>query len=280
VNAVEAIVTQKMKWIWREQFVSDFGIDGQIEVVSNGKPIGKLFAVQVKSGVSYFSGKKNSIPFYVDDDHLKYWDQHSLPTILVLHNPSENLTVWQWANLKAARATEKGWRIDVPRAKVFDVECKLELQDQVWSDDAIDLRRRFALDRKFMQEFDGRDAYVTIDKWVNKSLQYREIRIYFDDPDKKSPDFEIPIMATSNYDIHDIVQHFLPWLEYEYMEEPDDSSGEIEGHVLNVQLSKVAKGFLEVERFFENPQFSSDQGAIRDESDVDWSDAHTLDDER
>lgn len=156
---------------------------------------------------------------------------------------------------------------------------KAELQDQVWADDAIGLRRRFALDRKFMQEFESRDAYVTIDKWVNKHLQYREIRIYFDEPNKKFPDYEIPIMATWNYEVRDIMRHFLPWLEYEYLEEPDDSSGEVEGHTFNVWLSKAARGFLEVERFFENPKFPRDEDDIPDEPDGDWYDIQQPDDE-
>lgn len=49
-----------------------------------------------------------------------------------------------------------------------------------------------------------------------------------------------------------------------YVEEPDDISGEIEGHVFNVQLSKAAKGFLEAERFFENPHSAEDDVSASD----------------
>ncbi len=77
--------------------------------------------------------------------------------------------------------------------------------------------------------------------------------VRFDDPDKQSPDYEIPIMVTWHYEVPDLMRHFLPWLEYEYHEEPDDSSGEVEGHVMAVWLSKPAKAFLELEAFFENP---------------------------
>jgi len=50
-----------------------------------------------------------------------------------------------------------------------------------------------------------------------------------------------------------------PWLDYEYYEEPDDSSGEIDGHLFSAQLSEAAKGFLVAERFFETPSFPEEE---------------------
>ena len=69
-----------------------------------------------------------------------------------------------------------------------------------------------------MKKFQDRDGFVTIDKWVNKSLQYREIQFRFDDPDKDLPDYEMPIMATWDYEVSDLMRHFLPWFDYEYFE--------------------------------------------------------------
>lgn len=131
ISAVENIVAAKLGWIWREQPTADFGIDAHIEAVDHdGRPTGQLFAVQVKSGTSYFRSAKDTIAFYVDDEHIRYWDQHALPALLVLHNPVDGTTVWQWANLKAARPTAMGWRIDVPRAKALGEASKPELQGQ------------------------------------------------------------------------------------------------------------------------------------------------------
>ena len=197
--------------------------------------------MQVNQGHLIFRGGKDTLPFYVDDEHIKYWDQHSLPTVLVLHNPDDGTTLWQWADLRTAQATAKGWRIDVPRRKALCAESKSELQDQVWSDDGLGLRRRFALDRHFMEKFEDRDAFVSIDKWLNKHLQYREIKIYFDEPDGDVA-YEIPIMATWNYEVREILRHFLPWLDCEYYEEPDDSSGEVEGHLFSVPALECCKG--------------------------------------
>lgn len=91
-----------------------------------------------------------------------------------------------------------------------------------------------------MEKFENRDAFVSIDAWVNKHLKFREIKILFDEPDGDA-DYEIPIMATWGYEVRDIMRHFLPWLDFEYHEEPDDSSGEVEGHLFSVQLSEAAR---------------------------------------
>jgi hypothetical protein len=254
VNAVERIVTKEFKWIWRGQDVADFGIDGQIEVVDgNGHPTGQLLAVQVKSGPSYFKRGQEAVAFYVDDGHLKYWDQHTLPVILVLHNPEDEQTIWQWASLRAARSSGEGWRIDVPRIKVLNAASKAELQNEVWADDSIGLRHRFAFDRKLMREFEDKDVFVTIDRWVNKTLMYRDIEVRFDDPMKEDVDYHLPIMATWNYTIDHIMRHFLPWLDYDAYEYPEDLSGEIESHVMSAWLSEPAKAFLKLEAFFESP---------------------------
>lgn len=253
VNAVERIITSEIKWIWREQTVIDFGIDGQIEIVADdGKPTGQLIAVQVKSGKSYFIGTRKDTPFYVDDAHLKYWDAHSLPVIIILYNPESDEMIWQWADANTARATSKGWRIDVPSEQVLNESSKTALLDQTWSDDSLGIRRRFALDYAFMKKFNDVDAFITIDKWVNKSLQYRSIEIRFEDPDKDCPDYEMPVMVTWHYEVDDLMNHFFPWLDYEYDREPDDWSGEVEEHLFVVELTRPARAFLEVEIYFEH----------------------------
>ena len=53
MNAVEAIFLE-MRWLFRRQLESDFGIDAQVEVVEDGRPTGQLVAIQIKSGASFF----------------------------------------------------------------------------------------------------------------------------------------------------------------------------------------------------------------------------------
>ena len=42
-------------WAFREQPVPDFGIDAHVEPSHEGRPSGKLIALQIKAGPSYFA---------------------------------------------------------------------------------------------------------------------------------------------------------------------------------------------------------------------------------
>jgi hypothetical protein len=51
VQAVDAFFT-KLKWLFRPQLRSDFGIDAHVERVEDGRATGRLLALQIKSGSS------------------------------------------------------------------------------------------------------------------------------------------------------------------------------------------------------------------------------------
>ena len=42
VNAVEAIFVKELGWIFREQTISDWGIDAHVEVAEEERPTGRL----------------------------------------------------------------------------------------------------------------------------------------------------------------------------------------------------------------------------------------------
>ena len=69
VSSVEKIINQ-MGMIFREQPVDDYGIDAQIEIVENKCATGKLIAVQIKSGNSYFKELSLPKPNVVNDQNL------------------------------------------------------------------------------------------------------------------------------------------------------------------------------------------------------------------
>src|SRR5258708_29082347 len=120
VNAVEAIFLNDFGWLFREQTVSDYGIDAQVEVVENNEPTGKLIALQIKTGASYFRPKGDDFVFYGELRHLEYWTRHSLPMFLVLHDPEKKLTLWQKVERPLAHVTDKGWAILAPAGNVLN----------------------------------------------------------------------------------------------------------------------------------------------------------------
>ena len=54
VATTEKIINQ-MGLIFREQPTDDYGIDAQIETIEDEYATGKLIAVQIKSGASFFN---------------------------------------------------------------------------------------------------------------------------------------------------------------------------------------------------------------------------------
>jgi hypothetical protein len=256
LNAAERIVLE-MGCIWREQEKSDFGVDAHIEIVTGDKiPTGNLIAVQVKAGNSYFKGENEVIHFYVDEDHLHYWSEHALEVIILLYHPEEACILWQWANLASARKTEKAWCIDIPKGKFFTKESMQELSNKTRSTKGYALRRRFTIDREFMKEFVDQEVYLSVDVWVNKTLAHRGIEIRFNDSDKESPDYFIGLMATSNFSVIEVINHFLPWLDFEYTEPPEVHSGEVGSNYFSAWLSPVAEAFLRLEEFYDKPTFA------------------------
>jgi len=120
VSAAQFIF-ERLGFIFREQPIEDYGIDAHIEVVENEKATGKLIALQIKSGDSFFKEKNNdSIVFRGELKHLSYWISHSLPVMLVLYNIEENIAYWQIVNKHTITKTAKHWKLHIPLAQKID----------------------------------------------------------------------------------------------------------------------------------------------------------------
>ena len=108
-------ICEKIGFIFREQTVCDYGIDAIIEKKDKGYPSGKLIAVQIKSGDSYFKKiEEDKVVFRGENKHYDYWLNHSLPVIIVLYSPSKDKCIWESFNKQKAKRTEKGWKINIP----------------------------------------------------------------------------------------------------------------------------------------------------------------------
>ena len=105
-----------MGWIFREQPTADYGIDAQIEICEGGRPTGRLIAVQIKSGSSWFArGNAEGFTYTGSLRHLDYWLEHSLPVILVLCDPAECRAYWTPVERGHVRRGGSSWSIKVPR---------------------------------------------------------------------------------------------------------------------------------------------------------------------
>lgn len=120
IAAVQARVAE-LEQIWRETSTGDFGIDGHIEYIDEkSEPTGLMVGVQVKSGVSYFSGETaHSVSYYVSDKHQKYWELYPVPVILVLHHPDRKETCWVDARQEFRTGKVAGGKIAIPKQNNF-----------------------------------------------------------------------------------------------------------------------------------------------------------------
>lgn len=254
INAVEQAFL-KMDWLFREQPISDYGIDAHAEPKDkNGGPTGKLIALQIKSGASYFRKRGNGFVFYGDERHLTYWNNHILPVYIILHDPEKCLTLWQRVSDHLITYYDEGkWSIEVPLDQVLDESANQFMQRGISSDPESIRRFRTAVDLPLIREVESRlgseGVFLIVDEWVNKTLNFREAKMCFGDPDA-DPEYEfITWLPKSN--LNEVMALYFPWLDYQYEREIDDASGEIEGHILTVELNNLGKAILDVEAYYE-----------------------------
>lgn len=117
VNAVAESIA-RLGLIWRETPMSDVGVDGQIEYVDkDGYATGRIIAVQIKCGKSFFNEKDESWVFYPESKHRFYWERFPLPVLIILHDTETNQSYWKDARQALRVSPEKG--ILVPKANVL-----------------------------------------------------------------------------------------------------------------------------------------------------------------
>ncbi|PKG86493.1 hypothetical protein CXF85_01965 [Colwellia sp. 75C3] len=109
---------ERIGCIFREQAIVDCGIDAQIEAVEDENASGKLIALQIKSGASYFKEEKDDAFIYRGKlEHLSYWLEHSLSVLIILCDIDNEVCYWQTVIPQNVKYTQKQWKIIVPKAQ-------------------------------------------------------------------------------------------------------------------------------------------------------------------
>lgn len=254
VNAVEAIFLD-MNWIFRDQPVSDYGVDAHVEIVEEGGPTGQLIALQIKSGPSWFRRRGDFFVYQGKSRHLKYWENHSLPVLLVLHNPESKLTVWTKIERHLVTVLPSGhWTVEIPAHQNLTTKSAITIAENIDKSDPESVRRRrLALGSQFIREVEAQEAaYVTLEEWINKGLNFRGAAIYYQEPENSRPVHSINFYYPSR-SISDVMDILFPWLSYEYDCYPEeDGSGEVQTHTFKVKLNELGKAFLLLEDYYQN----------------------------
>lgn len=123
------LIFNRLGWIFREQPIEDYGIDAHIEIVENGKATGKLIALQIKCGNSWFQETtENEIVFRGKAKHLEYWLEHSLPVLVILYNDQKDYAYWQVVNKNTVQNTGKDWKILIPFEHKVNESSKTQIE--------------------------------------------------------------------------------------------------------------------------------------------------------
>lgn len=256
VNAVERAFLE-IGWLFREQPISDYGIDAHAEPKDGENPTGQLIALQIKSGKSYFRMRGDNYVFYGEQRHLDYWQNHTLPVFIILHDSERKITLWQRVERQLTSHHEGGrWSIDIPPTQILDAGAARFIRSGISTDPASIRRFRMSVDlpliREISKQLEADAVFLTLTEWVNKSLNFRESKLTYGDPDAEASyefDTWLP-MSTPN----EVMNRYFPWLDYEYAREIENFSLEVEEHVFEVQINSLGRAFLEVEEYFENGQ--------------------------
>ncbi len=104
-------------WAFRSQEVEDYGIDAHVEPFNGpSSPTGRLLALQIKSGESYFGEETDGGWWYRGKNrHLRYWLGHVLPVLIVLYDPVSRTMYWQHVTEDLVVYSDDAWKILIPR---------------------------------------------------------------------------------------------------------------------------------------------------------------------
>ena len=146
VNAIERIVLEELKWIFREQAIADVGIDAIIEVVNNGIPSCQFIASQIKTGKGNFHEKEKVWSYYASDIHYNYWLNSNVPVILVAYIPEEKTAFWISIESQNFIRNRRQWRLDIPKKQKLNAQSEnrllqllgsVSVQETKWSEERI-----------------------------------------------------------------------------------------------------------------------------------------------
>ena len=120
----------RIGWTLRERGRIDYGIDADVEVKESSEFQNKHFALQIKSGDSFFKEKKNGlISFYIDAWHYKYWLKSDRPVLILFYDIDRDCIIWEHVSLSRLQKTKKKHLIEISPLKKLTIQSKVELED-------------------------------------------------------------------------------------------------------------------------------------------------------
>ena len=203
---------------FREQPLSDYGIDAHIEV-RHGKeyPTGKLIAAQIKTDKSDCFETKNHYNFNSDYKHLNYWLNHSLPVIIVHYDSKNDILNWVHLIEDKIIKNEHSWSIKIPKNNIFNESCKDKLAKIAENVDIQTRKYNILQESLVLMEHlaQGNKVCIEFQDWINKSLSIRALKInIYNQKEEIIDSVEWPFDVFPN-DLEKGLSKMFPWANIE-----------------------------------------------------------------
>lgn len=130
VRMVSNAIEDELRWIFRPNIKTDIGIDGEIEIIKDDrKGTGKLIAVQIKCGMSFFEEQnEEGYIFRCRPSTMNYWLSLSIPVILCLCNPQTKKIFWCHITVETIKKLDKSYKVIVPYDNKMNKENEFKLE--------------------------------------------------------------------------------------------------------------------------------------------------------
>lgn len=212
-------------FLFRELSTSDYGLDGQIEVVEAiGEQVeatGKIVSVQVKSGSSYLRpATGDDWVVRIKESTVEYWKSHSVPVLLVVVDIGERVCYWVRGDTDGHEEAGEYRKVRVPKSNVLDRRAAWRVVELANNTTVVE-RRLAALeaDLPLIGAALG-DGVVAMDLmlWVNKTSGRTDYHVGLRDWDivDTEPRFMKSFSrgsALGSRDISKVAAYIVPWAD-------------------------------------------------------------------
>lgn len=225
-----ALTAERNNWMFREQPINDIGIDAHMEFVEDDKPR-QLLALQIKSGSSWFKEKKDDCIIFrnINERQYNYWIMNSLPCIVILYNPDDNMCIWQELTTETIKRTKdgsgKGFYVKVPINQSFLDELSNEKLLAYTNLPQHIQNYNFLLSQKKFMEIiqNGGEVKLHSTEWVNKSSGKGDTKLIVNDG-QETKEYAYPYWFPFT-PYTDVFPQLFPWADFsvdeEFIEESD-----------------------------------------------------------
>lgn len=251
------VIAERNKWMFREQPIDDIGIDVYMEITEDTGEPKQLIALQIKSGSSWFKEQKDECVVFrnINERQYKYWTMNSLPCIIVLYNPEDNMCIWQKLTTETIQRTHdgegKGFFVKVPINQIFlNEESNEQLLEFSNLPQHITNYNFLLSQKKFMEIIkNGGQIKLHSTEWIHKSSGKGETELIVNDGvnvEKYSYPYWFPFTSYT-----EVFPKLFPWANFTADEDFYRESDEFNWREYNLYYDSEDDEWIQVGESFE-----------------------------